>query len=132
MELLGRCPGMAEGISRAWLLQVRWEGPVGAKESRKAPRALSGQDVVCPEDGAVTPGLGGGTRWLWCCCWSPPALVGAGGETRGDWGLQSVLALPSPCSVVSGLRFHLERHWVLAGADSRLSRPPAGTSSFEP
>lgn len=45
VELLGRCsqgPGLAQAISGAWLLEVRWEGPVGAQESRKVPPALAG------------------------------------------------------------------------------------------
>lgn len=33
----------------------------------------------------------------------------SGRETRGHWGLQSLLALPSLCSLVSGLCLHLER-----------------------
>lgn len=83
-------------------------GAHGAKESRKVPRAVSSRTCPAPR---VAPGL-------WWCCWSHPALLGAGGGTREDWGL---LALPSPCSMESGLCFHLEKHWVLAGADSGLS-----------
>lgn len=83
----------------------------------KPPGELSRQDVVCP--GAQ------GWHMMAVVVLLVPSCSG------GDWGLQSVLALSSPCSVVSGLCFHLDRCWVLAGADSRLSLPPAGTSSFE-